>query len=226
MKKNVSGNGKNLASPNWGQIPYAASAAVKELALEGSDIQDDVLQRVWAQRAAQLAQVPDSDDKGVCLDIVSLRLGNELYGFAAQHVFRIRPAAQLTYVPCVPPWISGVTNERGAILAVLDLQRFFGITVTRDDGDSLLPSYLVIIEVLETRLAVLADEVLDVVSVPLSLIQVIPNAIRGISPEYISGVVDCNATARFESSREKRLVVLDLETLIGDKRLIVNKEIM
>jgi len=86
----------------------------------------DVLHEIWAQRAEQFAELPLEEEGGEQIDLVIVRLGQELYGLTAQYVFDIRQVAQLqiTRVPRVPEWIAGVVNVRGRVLAAFDLLRF------------------------------------------------------------------------------------------------------
>ncbi len=44
-----------------------------------------------------------------------------------REVFPVSDASQIAMLPGTPPWVRGILNVRGRILAVLDLQRLFGL---------------------------------------------------------------------------------------------------
>lgn len=193
-----------------------AGAALTELDYASPE----VMQQIWARRAAQIAQAPPQEDKGERLTLVVVRLGREVYGLDAQLVFDIQPVEQLTPVPRVPNWVGGVVNLRGRILSVLDLQRFFGLSPTgnnRDDGEQ---GSLVVVETPYMELALLVDEVLAVEALPTSQMQDTTDTIRGLPPEYIHGILPLAG-----NKASSLVLVLNLVTLLADERLIIHEEI-
>lgn len=199
-----------------------------------ADVSGEILHEIWARRAAQLAEAPLDEDAGEQLDLVIVRLGSELYGLEATYVFRIRPAEQITKVPRVPDWIAGVANDRGNILSVFDLRRFLGLEKVKAKKAS---PYLVIVEAAEIELALLADAVLNVISQPLSTLEMAPEAVHGIPQEYIKGVVHQASgwhvaeTEGFDAPDASNgrevdvLTVLDLPALLADEALVVREEL-
>jgi chemotaxis signal transduction protein len=119
-------NGKGSAF-DWESVRGRIAAA--NAALEGLDeTSPEVMQEIWARRAAKWAEVPVEEDEGDRVDLVLARLGREVYGLDAQYVSVIRPVEQITPVPRVPDWVAGVVNVRGRILSVIDLRCFFGLS--------------------------------------------------------------------------------------------------
>ena len=51
-------------------------------------------------------------------------------------VFPVPNASQIAALPGTPPWVRGILNVRGRILAVLDLQRLFGLPVSPTIADA------------------------------------------------------------------------------------------
>jgi purine-binding chemotaxis protein CheW len=180
----------------------------------------EVLEQIWARRAALLAQTPVQEEEGEQIKLVLIQLGCETYGLDAQYIFEIRPATQITPVPRVPDWVAGVINLRGRVLSVLDLRRFFGLAQAeaRDENEMSPGPDLVIVETPSMEVALLANEVLDVEVLPASRVQDATDIVRGIRPEYVRGVVE-------RQDGDGLLVVLDLATLLADERLIVHEEI-
>lgn len=204
----------------------AEATAAMEESIEASP---EELRRIWAQRAADLAQAPAERDEGEHIRLVLVGLGREIYGIDASYVFNVKLADLITYVPRVPEWVAGVVNLRGRIFSVVDLRRFFGLPPAQVEKDEDVdagggPPYLVVVETPDMEIALLADDVLTVESVPISQIQDTAGTVRGLRPEYVQGVI-----ARAGGDAEEpssMVVVLDLLALLADERLIVHEEIV
>jgi len=195
-----------------------ASEALADL----DQVSPEVMQQIWARRAAHLAQVPSQEDEGEQMMLVLVRLGHEIYGLEAQYVLDNRPVEQITRVPRVPDWVAGVVNLRGRILSVVDLRRFFGLSPAEpdvEDGSTVL--YLVTVETSDMEVVLLVDDVLSVQIIPASRMQ---NAIgvQGLRPEYVRGVAERKSGDKDASM----VVVLDLPALLADEQLIVHEEML
>ena len=55
-------------------------------------------------------------------EVVVVRLGGSRYALPMSSVAEVGRPPALTRVPGVPPWLAGVANWRGRVLAVLDLR--------------------------------------------------------------------------------------------------------
>ena len=203
-----------------------ATAAIEE----SIEVSPEELQRVWAQRAAVLAQAPVEEDTGEQIRLVLIRLGREIYGIDARYVYYVKPADLITHVPRVPEWVAGVVNLRGRILSVVDLRRFFGLPPAEispdDDSESEGVPSLVVVETPDMEVALVTDDVLTVESAPLSQIQDTTGTVRGLRPEYVRGVAACKSGDAGEEGDGSIVVVLDLVALLADERLIVHEEIV
>jgi purine-binding chemotaxis protein CheW len=193
----------------------AVSAALEEM--EGAA--PELVERIWAQRAAQLARPPAREEEGGQIELALIQLGREVYGIKVQHILEIRPAVRITRVPRVPEWVTGVVNLRGRILSVLDLRRFFGLAPAETkDEDRVTPFLdLVVVETPAMEVALLAEDVLEIEPFPTSQMQSVAETIRGVSSEYVRGVVERGTEAPM-------IVVLDLPALLADERLIIQEE--
>jgi purine-binding chemotaxis protein CheW len=174
------------------------------------------LAEIWAHRAYELAEEPPGEAIGQTLDLLVFWLGGERYGLEVTNVREIYPLEQLTPVPRTPDFVAGVFSARGRILSVIDLRAFFGlpaiglsdqtkiIVVTNTDPTS---------ETAQMEVGILADEVADVVTTFNEDIQPPLTTHTGARAEYIQGIAD------------NMLVVLNLNTLLSDKALIVQEEV-
>jgi purine-binding chemotaxis protein CheW len=190
------------------------------MALDGmGEMPREALEQIWDARAAKLAQVPLAEEDGDRVDLVLVQLGREIYGLDARYVWEIKPMAEITPVPRVPRWVTGVVNRRGRIYSVINLQRFFDLPAVESNR---LPQLLVV-ETPEREVALQADHVLSIESVPVSRIEAAPGTVRSLPPEFVQGI-----TRYWKSSEDDPalVVVLDLPALLADQRLVVHEEVL
>ena len=195
---------------NGGEAVRDWTATVPEATLE-----------IWARRAAQLAQIPVEQEQGEWLDLVLVRLGREVYGFEARHVVDIRPVGFITLVPRVPEWVLGVTNVRGRVLSVIDLECFFGLP-PGGGGFYGGQGLLVLVEAEHMELALQVDDVLAIERVPANQIQEPAGMIRGLPAAYVRGVSKGTGSA----DGEEVAIVLDLPALLADEGLVVDEQVI
>jgi purine-binding chemotaxis protein CheW len=199
--------------------------AAVEAALAGvGEASPEVTERIWARRAAQLARMPVEEDVGEQVALLVVRIGREVYGIDVQHIHDIRSAGQVTPVPRVPDWVVGVVNLRGHILSVIDLPRFFGLARAGRNRNGAERPCLVVVEAPEMEVALLVDEVMTVEMFSADRVLGASDTIRGITPEYVHGVID-SSEGDTPSGGMGFLVVLNLPAVLSDERLIIHEEI-
>ncbi len=224
-----------------------------EACIDADAAAPDYVRQVWERRAARLAQLPEEEDTGERIPLIMIQLGQEVFGLEATYVFDIRPLQHVVPVPRTPDWVVGVVNLRGRIISVVDLQRFFHLPLLKKSqqgkaatvkalaaGDTEeAAQYLVVVETPEMELALLTDGVLAVRSAPVSQIQTLvdammlnirPDYVRGIIPHYEDSVAlgrsrTATSALHAERNRGAMLVVLNLPTLLADKRLVIQEEL-
>ena len=87
---------------------------------------------------------------------VRVRVADERYALAAEHVPEIARIGQITRVPGAPQRILGVRNLRGEVLPVVDLARALGLSGAGE------PTRLVVAEDGELRAGLAVETVEDV----------------------------------------------------------------
>lgn len=218
----------------------------------GEEASQDYVEKTWAERAAKLAQAIEGEDAGKQTEILVVRFGREVYGLETAYVYDIRPLEHLTRVPRVPQWVAGVVNLRGRIVSALDLPGFLGLPTVKADGErEPAAQYLVVVETPAMEIALVVDEVLQIENLLISRIQEAAGVVRGIRPEYVQGIVvysDEDNSQRQAGSNYRHsarpaldgnspvsgpaesgptlMVLLDLQSLLADKRLIVHEDIL
>lgn len=133
---------------------------------------------------------------------ISFAIDNDQYGVDIMSVREIKGWSQVTHLPRQPEYIRGVLNLRGVMVPIIDLRCRFGQGKT-DAG----PMHVVIIVSVDNRLVgLLADRVLDIVTVDVAKIQPVPQLARSTRVAFLAGLVT------LESSM---IALIDLVNLIS-----------
>jgi purine-binding chemotaxis protein CheW len=116
---------------------------------------------------------------------VSFAIDNDQYGVDIMAVREIKGWSDITHLPKQPDYVRGVLNLRGVIVPIIDLRCRFGQGITETT-----PLHVVIIVQIGNRqVGLLADRVLDIVSVEPSKIQPVPQVSQGSLIGFLSGLV-------------------------------------
>jgi purine-binding chemotaxis protein CheW len=167
-------------------------------------------ERILRARAQALA-VParQSMPEGAMLELLEFRLASERYALETRHVQDVHPLRDLTPLPCTPAFVLGIVNVRGRILPVLDLKKFFDLP---ERGLTDLHR-IILVQGNDLEFGLLADVIVGVRSVPANSLQPSLPTLTGIRAEYLKGI------------GEDRLVVLNVERILADPKIIVHQEV-
>lgn len=162
--------------------------------------------QVLEARARQLARVPAEPPRaGEVLELVGFVLGGAPYGIESRFVREVARLTRFTPVPGTPEFVLGVTNLRGEILALFDLQHLMGVVA---EGVTDLGRIVVLGEH-RRELGLLADAASEILHVPRSSLAQTEAAWGG---GYVHGVTP------------EGVVVLSGEALLNDPRLTIDPE--
>ena len=145
------------------------------------------------------------------LQLVTFKLGDELYGVDIMDVKEIVKIQNIRAIPNAPYYMVGILNLRGEIIPIIDLHRRFHIG--SDDGNvelDELESGFIILNISGMQIGIIIDRVSRVVQVQRAEIQEPPQMMGGIGSEYITGVVQ---------NQEGYLIILDSLKLFEPKEL-------
>jgi purine-binding chemotaxis protein CheW len=118
-------------------------------------------------------------------ELISFAIGNDQYGVDIMAVREIKGWSEITHLPKQPEYVRGVLNLRGVIVPIVDLRCRFGQGVTEAT-----PLHVVIIVQIDQQLVgLLADRVLDIVSFDAAKIQPVPRTASDSEVEFLSGLV-------------------------------------
>lgn len=198
-----------------------AAAPTDPSAVPAEEFSPEMVRQIWDRRAEQLARVPEEEDVGEQIELVLIALGSEVYGLDVHHVREMGPIQRITRVPRVPDWLVGVVNLRGRIVSVLDIQRFFGLARGSDEqpGIPQESKYLVVAESAGMQVALIVDRIIAVERIAASAIREVPDTIRSLPAEYVRG------TTPYGASKDTLLVVLNLSSLLEDRRLVIDEDV-
>lgn len=162
------------------------------------------------ERAQALARAPSpAPAANSQLEVLEFRLASERYAVESGYVTGVQPLHDLTPLPCTPAFLLGVVNVRGRIVPVLDLKKFFELP---EQGLTDLHR-VILVQGNGLELGLLADVIVGVRNVALDRLQHSLPTLGGIRAEYLKGI------------GEERLVVLALDRILADPKIIVHEEV-
>ena len=126
-----------------------------------------------------------ADAKSASSQFVSFAIGDEQYGVDIMAVREIKGWTAITHLPKQPDYVRGVLNLRGVIVPIVDLRCRFSQGMTEAT-----PMHIVIIVQIGSKLVgLLADRVLDIVSLDVGQIQPVPRVVQSARLDFLSGIV-------------------------------------
>lgn len=141
-------------------------------------------------------------------------LNNEEYGIEisyAQEILRVPD--KMTQIPNMPSYLEGVINVRGKVIPVLDLKKRFGF----QESNQYLEKRLLIVDLDNTTLALIVDDVSEIVEFEEDSIEQLNSVITEIGISSLKGVAKI----------EKRLIILldamRLKTEVFENKMVLEE---
>jgi len=165
---------------------------------------------VMRNRARKLSVVPATDQgEDRFLQVLEFLLGSEKFAMENVHIREVTALPIVTPLPCVPSFIQGIMNIRGSIVSLLDLKAILGLPGTASEPGACV----IILHSPEMEFGLLADQLVGLVSIPLSDIHPPPPAAMEERNRYLKGIT------------LDGLVLLDSGKLLADKTLVVDETV-
>ncbi|RUA32772.1 MAG: chemotaxis protein CheW [Bacteroidetes bacterium] len=135
--------------------------------------------------AVKEKEIKENEQKS---QLIVFRLGDEEYGLQIGQIKEVVPTPHITRLPQTPPYVKGVANIRGNIIAVVDLEEKFGL---KQESDEAANNYTLVVESDEVKMGVLVRELPNTLNVKQSQIEDSANIIQdgGADQSYIKGIV-------------------------------------
>ncbi|MCK4314233.1 MAG: purine-binding chemotaxis protein CheW [Anaerolineae bacterium] len=166
------------------------------------------VQAILEKRAQALARATEVET-GETMQFVVFSLANETYGIPTGYVKEVQPLRDVSPVPCTPDFVVGVINIRGSIYSVVDIRKFLGVP----EQEITDLTKVILVDAAGLEVGVLADDVSGSMSIAMAEIKPSLAAQATIKEEYIQGVT------------KDMLIILNLDTLMRDERVVVHEEV-
>lgn len=128
-------------------------------------------------------------------------LEDKLFAVDIMRIREIIVPQQLSPLPCSTELLEGVLNLRGSVIPVMNMRKRFGIPVV----DDVAAGKVLIVTLVGQFLALIVDDVLEVISVPVTDIKPPILIDFGVGMEFILGV--CLVNTRV-------VMILDIDSLL------------
>ncbi len=130
------------------------------------------------------------DDSYKTVQVVIFRLGTEEYGIAIDQIKEVVLTPTITKVPLSPPYIKGVANIRGSILAIVDLENKFELEASISKNTEGKQTYTLVIESDEIKVGVLVMDVPNTAAIAEKDIDTSAGILNDSSDRnYIKGII-------------------------------------
>jgi purine-binding chemotaxis protein CheW len=201
--------GQETKAIDWSEV-HQRLAAIQRAIERGATPSPDEKKAILKARARALAQNPNEQKTiSETVEILEFLLGNESYGIETSFVRELYRVKDFTPLPGTPAFVLGITSVRGEILSVIDMKKFFALP----EMETTDHNKVIIVHNEAMEFCIPADYISGVRLLPLEDIKPPPPTLTGISTEYLRGVTS------------ERMVILDAEKILSDKKIVVDEEV-
>ena len=126
--------------------------------------------------------------------LVIFELGSENFGIDIASVEGINKMLDITKTPQAPSFLLGITNLRGSVIPIIDLQKRFSMAAQEQTDET----RIVVANMDGVKIGMVVSAVSEVLTIDDKVIEPPPAMVSNISTEFIIGVAKI----------DKRLVIL------------------
>jgi purine-binding chemotaxis protein CheW len=135
------------------------------------------------------------------IQLACFSLGENLFAVDIMRIREIILPQKLSALPRVSQLLEGVINLRGSVIPVMNLRKRFGMPEAAEG----MAGKLLIVSLTRQALALVVDNVLEVITVAASDIKPPLDSVDGIGMEYLLGVC---------LSDDRVFMILDIDSLL------------
>jgi purine-binding chemotaxis protein CheW len=135
------------------------------------------------------------------IQLACFSLGDKLFAVDIMRIREILVPQKLSPLPCASELLEGVINLRGSVIPVMNMRKRFGMRVVDDST----VGKLLIVSLVGQLLALVVDDVLEVISVPVADIKPPFQTASGVGMEFLLGVC---------LSNNRVFMMLDIDSLL------------
>jgi purine-binding chemotaxis protein CheW len=142
------------------------------------------------------------------MQLVSFKLGKELYGIEITKVREIILITEITRIPETPVFLKGLINLRSTVIPVIDLRVRFGLPEAELSDES----RIMVIQACGRTIGIMVDAVSEVLRVKHDQIAPPPPTVAGLGRDYLNGLVKLD---------DRLLILLDIDKIFGEEEMAV-----
>lgn len=135
------------------------------------------------------------------IQLACFSLGDKLFAVDIMRIREILVPQDLSPLPCSSDILEGVINLRGSVIPVMNMRKRLGMPVA-DDAPA---GKLLIVTLIGQLLALVVDDVMEVISVPVEDIKPPIQMTSGVGMEFLLGVC---------LSNDRVFMMLDIDSLL------------
>lgn len=136
------------------------------------------------------------------IQLACFNLGDSLFAVDIMRIKEIILPQKLSNLPRASQILEGVINLRGVVIPVMDMRKRFGMPAAPDGSIG----KLLIVSLARQILALVVDNVMEVITIPAEDIKPPLDTEEGIGMEYLLGVC---------LSDNRVFMILDIDSLLG-----------
>jgi purine-binding chemotaxis protein CheW len=141
---------------------------------------------------------------------LTFALGKEEYGLEILKVREIIGYMDITAVPRTPPYVKGVINLRGQVIAVVDLRSKFGM----ETAERTEQTCIIVVEIKngdrKLSTGIIVDHVSEVLNIAGEKIEEAPSFGASVDTAFIMGMGKINDSVK---------ILLDIDKVLGSEEL-------
>lgn len=155
------------------------------------------------QREAEKHQ--KSKEQSELMQLIIFKLAGEEYGLSIDQIKEVVLTPRVARMPQTPPYIKGVANIRGSIIAIMDLEHKFGLG--EGLGEALTQNYTLVVENADFKIGILVKEVPNTLTIEVDDIDKASTLIQysTLDASCLMGVVNVG---------DRMIVLIDMIKLI------------
>jgi purine-binding chemotaxis protein CheW len=123
--------------------------------------------------------------EGEELQLVIFSIGREEFAVEVTQVREIIRMEEITRMPKSPPFVEGIINLRGQIIAVIDLAKRLNLEPGERGGEA----RIIVVESGDLKVGMIVDSVSEVLRVSSEAVEPTPALATDVSTAYLQGVV-------------------------------------
>lgn len=136
------------------------------------------------------------------IQLACFSLGDKLFAVDIMRIREILVPQKLSPLPCASDLLEGVINLRGSVIPVMNMRKRLGMPALETSS----AGKLLIVSLVKQQLALVVDDVMEVISVPVADIKPPIQMTSGVGMEFLLGV--CLSNSRV-------FMILNIDTLLG-----------